>query len=121
MAQTDFMLYKGVRILYLNIVGSKDIEQNMAAYRRAQELATKEPPKSVRFLANVTDAHFTSEGVSVLKEFSKTITPYVIASANVGVTGLKKIIVQSLIKLSGRDLKLFDKEEAALEWLVNQK
>mgnify|MGYP001769268534 CR=1 FL=1 len=57
----------------------------------------------------------------VLKDFSKAITPYVIASANVGVTGLKKIIVMSLNKLTGRDLKLFDTREEALEWLISQK
>jgi len=100
--------------------GRKDIDRNIAAYRKAQELATQEPLKSVRLLADVTDAHFTSEGVNVLKEFSKAITPHVIASANVGVTGLKKVIVLSLIKLSGRDLRLFDNKEDALEWLISQ-
>jgi hypothetical protein len=36
----------------------------------------------------------------------------------VGVTGVKWIIVQSLIKLTGRDIKLFDNREQVLEWLV---
>ena len=121
MAATEFIEYKGVKILNLNVVGSKNIEYNIAAYRKAQELATKEPLKSVRFLAEVTDAHFTPEAVVILKEFSKAITPYVIASANVGVTGVRKIIVMSLNKLTGRELKLIGTREEALEWLISQK
>jgi hypothetical protein len=56
--------------------------------------------------------------VSALKELFKSITPYIKASAVMGVTGVKWIIVQSLIKLTGRDIKLFDNRKQALEWLV---
>ena len=42
------------------------------------------------------------------------------ASAAVGVSGLKKIIVLSLMKLAGRDIKLFDTREEALDWLAGQ-
>ena len=43
------------------------------------------------------------------------------ASAVVGGgTGVKWIIVQPLIKLTGRDIKLFDTRENAKEWLAGQ-
>ena len=42
------------------------------------------------------------------------------AIAVVGVTGVKWIIVQSLIKLTGRNIKLFDTRENAKEWLAGQ-
>jgi len=120
MAKAEFVQYKGFRILMLDCSGSKDVEQNIAAFQSAQNLAMKEPLKSVRLLTDVSDAHYTSEGVVVMKEFSKSVTPHVKASATVGVTGIKKIILMSLIKLSGRDIKMFDRREDALEWLSNQ-
>jgi hypothetical protein len=82
--------------------------QNIAAFRPAQKLAMMKPLKSVKLLTDVTDAHYGNKGVSVMKEFSKSVTPHIKASALVGVTGVKWIIVQSLIKLTGRDIKLFD-------------
>ena len=120
MTRTEFIVYKGFRILDLDLRGSKDINQNIAAFQLAQKLAMKEPLKSLRLLTDVTDAHYTAEGVSVMKDFSKATTPYMKASAAVGVTGIKKIIVQSLMKLAGRDIRLFDTREQALEWLVDQ-
>jgi hypothetical protein len=108
MPKVEFILHKGVRILVMNLKDSKDIDQNIATIQSAQKLVTNEPLKSVRLLTDVTNGHYTSEGVNVLKEFSKASTPYMKASAVVGVTGLKWIIVQSLIKLTGRDIKRFD-------------
>jgi hypothetical protein len=120
MPRIEFILHKGVRILDLDIRGSKDIDQNIAAFRLAQELAIKEPLKSLRLLTDVTEAHFTTEAVSILKEFSKSTTPYMKASAVAGVIGVKWIIIQSLLKLTGRDIKLFDTRENAKEWLAEQ-
>jgi len=120
MPKVEFILYKGVRILDLNVRDSKDVDQNIAAFRLAQEMAMKEPIKLLRLLTDVTEAHYTTEAVSVLKEFSKSTTPYMKASAVVGVTGVKWIILQSLIKLTGREIKLFDTRENARVWLAGQ-
>jgi hypothetical protein len=120
MPRVEFILHNGVRILDLDIRGSKDIDQNIAAFRLAQELAIKEPLKSLRLLTDVTDAHYTSEGVSIMKEFSKAITPYTKASAAAGITGVKWIVIQSLLRLTGRNIKLFDTRENAKEWLAEQ-
>jgi hypothetical protein len=118
--KAEFILHNGVQILVLDVKGSKDMAQNIAAFRLAQKLATNEPLKSVRLLTDVTGAHYDSEGVAVMKEFSKATTPYNKASAVVGVEGMKWIIVQSLIKLTGRDIKLFDTRDKALDWLAGQ-
>jgi hypothetical protein len=120
MSRAEFIVYKGVRILELDLKGSKDINQSIATFQLAQKLAVKEPLKSLHLLTDVTDAHYTTEGVAVMKEFSKATTPYMKASAAVGVSGMKKIIVLSLMKLAGRDIKLFDTREEALEWLAGQ-
>ena len=116
----EFILHKGAQILDLDVRGSKNVDQNIAAFRLAQEMAIKEPLKSLRLLTDVTHTHYTTEAVNILKEFSKATTPYMKASAVVGVTGVKWIIVQSLIKLTGRDIKLFDTRENAREWLAGQ-
>lgn len=120
MVRAEFIAYKGVRILDLDVRGEQEVEKSIEAFRTAQKLATNESPKSVKLITDVTGAHYDTEGVGVMKAFSKAITPYVKASAAVGVTGIKQIILQSLIRLSGRNIKLFNTREEALEWLVDQ-
>ena len=120
MPRVEFILHKGAQILDLDLRGSKDVNDNIAAFRKAQKIAILEPLKSVKLITDVTDAHYDSNGVKVMKEFSKSVTPHMKASAAVGVTGIKKIILQSLIMLAGRDIKLFNTREEALEWLSKQ-
>ena len=118
MTRAEFISHKGVRILDLDLRGSKDVDANIAVFRLAQKMATKEPLGSLRLLTDVTDAHYTAEGIKVVKEFSKATTPNIKASAVVGIDGMKKIIVMSLIKLIGRDIQMFDTREQALDWLA---
>jgi hypothetical protein len=120
MPKVDFIMHQGVRILVLDVSHTKNIDENIAAFTAGREMAIKEPLKSVRLLTDVTQAHYTTEGVEVMKEFSKTCTPYIKASAVVGVSGIKRIIVQSLIKLTGRHIEIFGDRDKALEWLSGQ-
>jgi len=43
-----------------------------------------------------------------------------LASTAVGVSGIKRIVLQSLIKLSGRHIEMFEEREKALDWLAGQ-
>jgi hypothetical protein len=120
MSKVEFIMHNGVRILILDVSNSKDIGENISAFQAARKIVAQEPPKSVRLLTDVTQAHYTAEGVDAMKEFSKASTPYIKASAAVGVSGIKRIIVQSLVKLTGRDIQIFGDREKALEWLSGQ-
>jgi hypothetical protein len=120
MPKVDFITHQGVRILVLDVSHTKNIDENIAAFNAGRELATKEPPKSVRLMTDVTQAHYTAEGVEVMKEFSKAVTPHIKASAVVGVSGIKRIIVQSIIKLTGRNIEILGSREKALDWLAGQ-
>ena len=75
--------------------------------------------KSVLLLTNVTNTHYDVVAIEHLKDFSKSITPYVKASCAVGVSGIKKVIVLSLNRISGRNIHLADNVEQAKDWLVN--
>ena len=120
MAKVGFIEHKGARILSLDVSHSHSSEENIAAFWQARELIQKEPPKSVRLLTDVTKAHYTSQAVDAMKEFSQTVTPHILASTAVGVSGIKRIVLQSLIKLSGRHIEMFEEREKALDWLAGQ-
>jgi hypothetical protein len=120
MSKVEFIIHKNIRILLLDVSRSASVEENIAGFTEAEKLILKEPAKSVRLLTDVTQAHYTQQAVDAMKDFSKTITPHIKASAAVGVGGIKKIVLQSLVRLSGRDIKMFDDREQALDWLCQQ-
>lgn len=110
----------GVQILVLDLTDSKDIQENIAGFAQAEALITAQPPKTVRLLTNVSNAHYSTEAVDRMKRFSKAVTPHMLASAAVGVSGIKRVVLQSLVRLSGRDIRMFDTADQALDWLAAQ-
>ena len=112
--------HKGKKILILDLTGLEDVLESKRNFDRAQGMIMQEPGKSVRLLTNVTAAHYDRDGAEHMKKFSVAVTPYIKASVVVGVQGVKKIVVHTLIKLTGRDIVLRDTVEQALDWLAGQ-
>lgn len=46
--------------------------------------------------------------------------PYVQNGAALGVQGLQKVVFDSVMKISGRNLPIFKSKEEGLDWLVAQ-
>ncbi len=120
MDRVYFKEHRGVKILILDLTDSKSVQENIAGFEQAERIILQHPAKSVRLLTNVTNAHYSTQAVDRMKQFSKTVTPQMLASAAVGVGGIKKIILQSLNRLTGREIKMFDLAEPALDWLSSQ-
>lgn len=118
--RVKYLEHKGQRILIQDLTDSTSVEMNIKIFDRTQDIILSQPPKSVRLLSIFTNAHYSPEAVDRLKQFSKTVTPYMAASAAVGIAGIKKIIYNSLIRLTGRNIMLFDTVEQALDWLAEQ-
>ncbi len=120
MVGVKFTLYKTHRILLLDLRGLEDVNEGIEAFERCEEIIMNYHKKTIILLTDVTNAHYNMKAANVMKSFSKTITPYIIASAAVGVTGIKKVILQSLTRLSGREIKIFENQKDAMNWLVDQ-
>ncbi len=120
MTGTSFFTHKDKQILYNDVSGIRNVEDALAIFDKTEKIAKMQPEKSIILLTNVINTHNNIEATSALKEFSTAVTPYIKASAVVGVSGIKRIIVQSLMKVSGRKIHLFDTLEHAKDWLVEQ-
>ena len=114
--------YKGKTILCMDIAGlqSKDKPEFLEIVKRAKEIIRKQPPKSLLVITKVTETGFDSEVANLIKEYAQHNTPYVKASAVVGIAGWAKIILTAVKALTGRDFHLADTMEEAQEWLVKQ-
>jgi hypothetical protein len=122
MAGVYEMKYKGKTILCMDIsdLRSKDKQEFLEHVGHAKEIIRKQPPKSMLVITKVTDTGFDTEIATIIKEYAQHNTPYVKASAVVGIEGWSKIILTAIKTLTGRDFYLADTMEDAKEWLVKQ-
>lgn len=119
MERIQFILYKGKQFLHLDLSNAKASEVVRLCIDATPVIAGQ-PEKSIRTLTDVTNMNFNDEATEALKQFTKHNKPYVLAGAVVGVTGLKRIIYNAVVKFSGRNIVAFDSMEQAKEWLANQ-
>ncbi len=119
MNRVRFINESGVRICLLDFSHTHS-EEALQIIESAKKLISAEPKQSVLTLTDVTETKYDKTVTQKLKELSTQNKPYVKAGAAVGVTGLKKIVFQGVMKVSGRNLSLFDTREEAIKWLSSQ-
>jgi hypothetical protein len=120
MSDVSFIDHRGKKIMLMDIAGQHDPDASIALGRRALEIITIQPPQSLLLLTDVSGARFNTAAAAFMKEYSSAITPHVRASVIVGVGGIMRVILQSLIRVSGREIHVCDTRQQALDWLVEQ-
>ena len=70
-------------------------------------------------LTNIEGMYFNNTIFSAFSKYVRENTPYVKASAVVGMTGLIAIMYNGFVKVTGREVKAFRSETDALEYLAN--
>lgn len=115
--------HKGKRILLVDFKDYTTKRIKTGEYKNylqeARQIIDTQPRKSLLIITDITNAGFTYQSNTAMKSFAKANTPYVKASAVVGVTGLKKVVITSVRILTGRNIKIFDTVDEAKEWLVS--
>jgi len=108
----------GQNFIYFNLFEIKTNDEYIALIETAKECIAKYPKNSVLTIANIKDVWFDSETKSIVAEWMKFNEPYVKCGAVIGFD-IKRMIVNSIFKLSGRTNMVFvpDKEQA-IEWLL---
>jgi uncharacterized protein related to proFAR isomerase len=122
MASVYELEYKSRNILCLDVSGLKlkDKPEFKKLIESAKEIIQKHPPKSLLLITNVSETGFDTEVAAVMGEYASHNTPFVKASAVVGVSGVQKVVLAAIKALTGRDFHLADTMEEAQEWLVKQ-
>lgn len=119
MKRVKYIYHNGRQILSLDFSGC-NVEEALKTIEEATKLIREQPPNSVLTLTDVTGAKYNLEVTQAFKEFAKGNKTFVKAGAVVGLDALKKIIYNSVMHFSGRNLLAFDDIEKAKDWLVEQ-
>lgn len=118
MAETKFVTYQGLQVLYIIFPDNSPKEEVLANLENAKNIIAKQPLNSVYTLTHL--GTFTYD-VDIAKGFEIFIAhnkPYVRAGAVLGVTGLKKALYNSFMLITKRNIKICDSESEALEYLL---
>lgn len=109
---------KGQLFLYLDCRELEEKELLKILDEAADQL--KPITSKVPVLANIQETVLSTKFMDKLKQLAKEVYIEKVGNtAIVGVTGVKKVLLSSYNYLLGQDMKAFDTEEAALEWLAN--
>ncbi|MEO1051921.1 MAG: hypothetical protein AAFX87_14920 [Bacteroidota bacterium] len=116
MPTCEVIKYKDIDIVYTDITNASP-EEAIAAFERGLEIIGKMPPKSVYSLVNADGARFNSSLIQKIKEAVKKNNPYVRATAVSGLSQLSRLMVNSIISFTGRQMKLTETTDEGKEWL----
>lgn len=119
MADCTEIRYKGVKIVYTNVENCSG-EAAIPVFEKVVKLASTYPDKSMLSLVNARGTRFNSDLLSVIKDTVKKNNPKVKATAVFGLSALSTLMVNSIISVTGRKMKLLNSLEEAQEWLYQQ-
>lgn len=122
MASISEIIHKGKSILFIDASGFKvhDDDALLKFVEQAKQKIRSYPPKSLLIITDVTNSQFDTGMAETFKEFGKHNTPYVKASAVVGLSGLQKIIFIAIKTVTGREFYVAKSIEDAKEWVIRQ-
>jgi hypothetical protein len=120
MAKTQIIEYQGKKIFFIDFSNLKSFDEINEVTKEAKLYIHSQTPKTVFTLTSVEGTHFNNEIKEMFTEYVKSNKNYVKASAVIGVSGLKQIMYNTMMRLTGRDTRSFDTIEQAKTWLVSQ-
>jgi len=119
MSKCNVIKYKDIDIVYTDIADASP-EEAIVAFENCQEIISKMPLNSVYSLVNAKGARFNSNLIQTIKDTVKKNNPYNKATAVAGLSQLSRLMVNSIISFTGRQMKLTDTVEDAKVWLYSK-
>ena len=96
------------------------VSELAAVAAEANKVIAGYPKGSALVLTDVTEAELNRESSQLFKDYTSRNTPFVRASAVIGVEGLKEIILSSIQRIAGRNFRAFSSIPEAEHWLLAQ-
>jgi hypothetical protein len=121
MSRCKTVLHKATKIYYIDFSGLRTPDEIAEVMSESKTHIRNQPPKSMITLANIEGMHFNGSIKDLFIEFVKGNKEFVQHSAIIGVDGLRRIVFNGVIKMTGRDIRCLGSFEDAINWLVDRK
>jgi len=111
--------YKGKSILYIDYRGAKGADDSIPILREAIEIERRSGGNML-LLQNYEGTRANEEFLKEIKVLGKEVKDKVLKNAIVGFDPIKKVLMTGYMLFSGeKNIKTFNTEEEAKEWLVS--
>lgn len=121
MERIRYVQHRGRQILVQDFSNIDDHDAALETIEAAKRtVAEREEDGSLLVLTVGHGSRYDKRMLNALKELAAHHTPYVRASAVVTDSGLHRVAIYAVSRFAGRNIKAFDGEEAAKDWLVEQ-
>ncbi len=117
MEDSCFTRIQGKEIYRLNFAYD-DIKEAEVLIDECARQVRRRPENSVLTLTIVSKGKFDVALVDKLKVLTKGNSPYVRRAAVVGISGMYKVVISAISIFSKRDFKLFDSQDDAVRYLL---
>ncbi len=110
----------GKRIIVLDFSKLKSNNEIIKVMQEARVIANGEQKGSILFLTDITDLRFDPATKDIFVKFCNDNKAITKKSAVYGVTALTSIMMQAVVKLSGRtNIKSCNDKNEAVQWLLS--
>ena len=117
MNRIDLIYYKNKEIVRADFQGLTE-DDHLIAFMHEIDAYLKKLDRPMLRLTLIHGVYFTPKVMTHLPWVTKDLQNSTIKDAVVGVTGIKRILLQSYDAIIPGRVKAFDSEEEAKEWLV---
>jgi hypothetical protein len=111
---------EGKKFIYYDLSHFKNNVQFREFIAYAKEVIQKYPKDDSLFsVTNIEGVVYDSETKTIVAEWMDFNRPYIRQGAVIGLDGIKRIMVNSILKMSGRNnMKFFRTRDDAVKWLA---
>ena len=109
----------GKNFIYINFSGLATNDEFLAVIDAVKNAISKYPEKSLYTITNIENIRFDSNSKAIVAKYLEENKPYVKYGVVIGLDGIKKMLIQTVMKLSGRKNLFFAfTKEKAIELLI---
>ena len=112
---------QGKSFMYIDLSNLMANNDFIMLTQNIEPMISKYPEHSLYTVTNIENVRFDSKSADLVIKYMKNNKPYVKYGAVIGLDGIKKLMVSTIVKLSGRSNMHFAfTREQAIEWLLQQ-
>ena len=110
--------HRGNNILHMDFSNTKSEQEINTIIEGSISFIRSKPNGSLLAVTNMTNMYFSKDVASAFTTFVKGNKPYMKKSSVYGMSGLARIVFNGVMKVAGRDIRSFETEIEAKNFVI---
>jgi len=113
-SRTEEFTHNGKNFVYIDLSGIKVNEEFTEVIKGIKPVIARYPENSLYTITSIENIRVDTEALDLIADYMKFNKPYVKYGAVIGLDGVKKLMLNLVFRLSGRDnmIAAFSREQA---------